>query len=153
MRAHFQKKGKGRIWKKDTAVTVTLSPVRHVGMGFEEAHGLTCNSVAYLVHAGDRSHFWQRREGLPVCMPEKRAVDLPLHAAVWTCFRMHELCDKPKLILKAEAVRRGKHCGNFFSQQPRKSSINVVPWSRRLSDLKMPLKIITKINYCYHCHP
>lgn len=39
------KKGKGRIWKKDAAVTVTLSPVRHVGRGFEEAHGLTCNSV------------------------------------------------------------------------------------------------------------
>ncbi len=56
-RAHLKKKWKGRIWKKDAAVTVTLSPVRHVGMGYEKAHGLTCNSVAELVHAGDRSHF------------------------------------------------------------------------------------------------
>ncbi len=45
-----------------------------------------------------------------------------------------------------------ENTGIFFSQQPRKSSINVVPWSRRFSDLKMPLKMITKINYCYHCH-
>lgn len=42
----FNKIGKGRIWKKNAAVTVTLSPVRHWDVGFEEAHGLTCDSVA-----------------------------------------------------------------------------------------------------------